>query len=113
MPDGNLLSSSLSFKANLALVSPDAEQFLRINLALQLQSARLTLLRGEQAIFEQTLDDSSALLNSYFDTRSAEVISAQLTISEIRSSVFVADAPDISKSLRLLRQYRTLSETVE
>jgi len=100
-------------EAKLALVSPDAEYFLRNNLALQLQSARLALLRGEQAIFEQTLDDTSALLNSYFDTSSVEVASAQLTISEIRSSVFTASAPDISESLRLLRQYRTLSETVE
>jgi len=100
-------------EAKLALVSPDAEYFLRNNLALQLQSARLALLRGEQAIFEQTLDDTSALLNTYFDTSSAQVASAQLTISEIRSSVFTAAAPDISESLRLLRQYRTLSETVE
>ena len=100
-------------EAKLALVSPDAEYFLRNNLALQLQSARLALLRGEQAIFEQTLDDTSALLNTYFDTSSAQVASAQLTISEIRSSVFTAAAPDISESLRLLRQYRTLSDTVE
>jgi len=54
-------------QARLALVSPDAGYFLRNNLALQLQSARLALLRGEQAIFEQTLDDTSALLASYFD----------------------------------------------
>lgn len=100
-------------QAGLTLVSPDAEHFLRNNLALQLQSARLALLRGEQTIFEQTLDDTSALLNSYFDSSSVEVISAQLTISEIRDSVFAADIPDISKSLRLLRQYRTLSETLE
>ena len=100
-------------QAGLTLVSPDAEHFLRNNLALQLQSARLALLRGEQTIFEQTLDDTSALLNSYFDSSSVEVISAQLTISEIRDSVFAAEIPDISKSLRLLRQYRTLSETLE
>jgi len=100
-------------QAKLVLVSPDAEYFLRTNIALQLQSARLALLRGEQAIFEQTLDDTSALLNTYFDTGSAQVKSAQLTISEIRGNVFIASIPDISESLRLLRQYRTLSETVE
>jgi uroporphyrin-3 C-methyltransferase len=100
-------------QAKLVLVSPDTEFFLRNNIALQLQSARLALLRGEQAIFEQTLDDTSALLNTYFDTGSAQVKSAQLTISEIRGNVFTASVPDISESLRLLRQYRTLSETVE
>lgn len=100
-------------QAKLALVSPDAEYFLRNNIALQLQSARLALLRGEQAIFEQSLDDTSALLNAYFDTGSAQVESTLLTIAEIRASVFTVAAPDISDSLRLLRQYRTLSETVE
>lgn len=100
-------------QAKLALVSPDAEYFLRNNIALQLQSARLALLRGEQAIFEQSLDDTSALLNAYFDTESAQVGSTLLTISEIRAGVFTVATPDISESLRLLRQYRTLSETVE
>lgn len=99
--------------AKLALVSPDAEYFLRNNIALQLQSARLALLRGEQAIFEQTLDDTSALLDTYFDKNSAQVKSAQLTITEIRAEVFAASAPDISESLRLLRQYRSLRETSE
>jgi uroporphyrin-3 C-methyltransferase len=100
-------------EAKLALVSPEAGRFLRNNIALQLQSARLALLRGEQAIFEQALDDASALLDNYFDTNSEQVASAQLTISEIRSNVFTTSTPDISESLRLLRQYRTLSETVE
>jgi uncharacterized protein HemX len=100
-------------EAKLALVTPDSEHLLRNNIALQLQSARLALLRGEQAIFEQSLDDTSALLKAYFDTQSAQVESTLLTISEIRADVFTVAMPDISESLRLLRQYRTLSETLE
>ncbi len=100
-------------QAQLAMISPDAEYFLRNNIALQLQSARLALLRGEQAIFLQTLDDTSALLNAYFDLSSEQVTSAQLTISEIRNNVFTVSMPDISNSLRLLRQFRTLRETSE
>jgi uncharacterized protein HemX len=100
-------------QAKLALVSPDAAYFLRNNIALQLQAARLALLRGEQAIFEQALDDTSALLSTYFDSSSEQVASAQLTISEIRAAVFTTSAPDISESLRLLRQFRTVRETTE
>lgn len=98
-------------QARLALVTPDAEYLLRNNIALQLQTARLALLRGEQAIFEQTLDDTSALLETYFDTNSEQVTSAQQTIKEVREGVFAASAPDISESLRLLRQFRSLRET--
>ena len=100
-------------QAQRALIAPDAEYFLRNNIALQLQSARLALLRGEQTIFEQTLDDTSALLNTYFDVDSEQVISAQQTISEIRNDVFTTSMPDISASLRMLRQFRTLRETDE
>ena len=100
-------------QAKLALLSPDAEYFLRNNLALQLQSARLALLRGEQTVFLQTLDDTSTLMSQYFDVDSAQVISAQETLTEIRSSVFTSSVPDISESLRLLRQFRTLSESSE
>ena len=97
----------------LVQLSPDAEFFLRNHIALQLQSARLALLRGEQAIFEQTLDDTSALLRDYFDTDSAPVAGALETIAEIRGHVFTTDAPDISGSLQLLRQYRTLQESAQ
>ena len=97
-------------RAKLVALSPDAEFFLRSNIALQLQSARLALLRGEQVIFVQTLDDTSALLNDYFDVDSTQVKSALETIADIRGHVFTTAAPDISRSLRLLRQYRTLNE---
>ena len=100
-------------QAKLALLSPDAAYFLHNNIALQLQSARLALLRGEQAIFEQTLDDTSSLLSDYFDGDSAQVVSAQQTIAEIRNNVFTTAVPDISESLQLLRQFRTLGETSE
>ena len=94
-----------------ALLTPETAALIRSNLALQLQAARLALLRGEQAIFEQSLDDASALLEYYFDTDSAQVAGAQETIAEIRGNMFAVTPPDISNSLRLIRQYRTLSES--
>jgi uroporphyrin-3 C-methyltransferase len=100
-------------QARLTQLSPDAEHFLRSNIALQLQAARLALLRGEQTIFVQTLDDTSALLRDYFDTNSSQVAGALETISEVRDHIFVAEVPDISESLRLLRQFRTLRENTQ
>ena len=100
-------------QARLVALSPDGEFFLRSNIALQLQAARLALLRGEQAIFEQSLADSSALLSAYFDTDSSQVIGAQETIAEIRGHVFATAVPNISESLQLLRQFRTLNETAQ
>ena len=100
-------------EATRALLTPDTAQLIRANLALQLQAARLALLRGEQAIFEQSLDDADALLEHYFDTSRAPVDSARQTIAEIRDGMFAVTPPDISESLRLIRQFRVLAETAQ
>lgn len=107
---GGLVSHTPPTDEHAPLLTPDAEPLIRSNLSLQLQAARLALLRGEQAIFEQSLDDADAWLRSYFDIRSEQVISARQTLTEIRSNYSAVAAPDISQSLRLLRQYKTLAE---
>ena len=91
------------------LIAPGAAYFLRTNLALQLQAARLALLRNEQAVFQQSLDDASAWLEEFYDPESSRVTGALATIAEIRDGLFDVDAPDISQSLRQLRQYSRLS----
>jgi uroporphyrin-3 C-methyltransferase len=87
------------------LIAPEAVYFLRANLALQLQAARLALLRGEQALFQQSLDDAASWLREYYDTESAPVRSTLQTISEIRQGAFTRAMPDVSGSLRLIREY--------
>ena len=95
------------------LLTPDAVYFLRTNLALQLQAARLALLRGEQAVFEQSLNDAAAWLEAYFDTESAQVQGALETLAEIRDGLFTVSSPDISESLRLLRQFNSIVEAAQ
>ncbi len=92
------------------LIAPEAQYFLRANLALQLQAARLAMLRGEESVFQQSLDDAAAWLTEYYDTGSAPVQSALQTIADVRGSVFSVAVPDISESLRLLRQFNALAD---
>jgi uroporphyrin-3 C-methyltransferase len=94
------------------LIAPEAQYFLRANLALQLQAARLALLRGEETVFRQSLEDADAWLAEYYDQGSTGVQSARETISEIHDSVFTVAMPDISQSLRLLRQFNLLSDAI-
>jgi uroporphyrin-3 C-methyltransferase len=91
------------------LIAPEAQYFLRANLALQFQAARIALLRGEQALFDQSLGDAASWLNIYYDAESAPVRSALQTISEMQQSVTPVAFPDLSESLRLLREYRVMS----
>ena len=94
------------------LIAPEAQYFLRANLALQLQAARLAMLRGEETIFQQSLDDAAAWLTEYYDAGSIPVQSALQTITGIRGSVFSVAVPDISESLSLLRQFNALADAV-
>ncbi len=93
------------------LLLPGTEPLIRANLALQLQAARLALLRGEQSIFDQSLEDADVWLDTYFDTDSLQVQTARTTLGEIRGIVVDTDLPDISEPLTLLRQFEALSET--
>ncbi len=97
----------------VALITPDIAELARSNLSLLLQAARLALLRGEPDIFQQSLDDADDWIETYFDTGSQPVRSARQTMAEIRSEYAAVVAPDISQSLRLLRQYKTLAEPAQ
>jgi len=96
-----------------ALMTPEAEYFLRTNLILQLQTARLALLRGEYSVFQQSIDDAADWLRQYFNAQSAQVSGALQTLDEIRSDVFTTTTPDISESLRLLRHFQALAGSAQ
>ena len=110
---GGLVRHSKPGDSTLPLMTPEAEYFLRTNLKLQFQAARLALLQGEQGVFEQSLDDSLVWLGDYFDVDNAQVASAVDTVAEVRNGSVAVAKPDISQSLRLLRQYRTLTEPTQ
>jgi len=91
-------------------IAPEAQYFLRANLALQLQAARLAMLRNEAQIFEHSLDDAASWLTEYYDLDSTPVQSALQTIADIRGAAVSVAIPDISASLRLLRQFNALAD---
>lgn len=92
------------------LLSPEAQYFLRTNIALQLQTARLALLQGEGAIFRQSLEDARSWLERYFDREAKAVSGTVETIAELADSPVAAELPDISASLRLFRQRQALAQ---
>jgi uroporphyrin-III C-methyltransferase len=105
---GDIVSVRRSDEPLTPLLAPEAAYFLRANLALTLQAARLALLQGEQQVFERSLDDAAKWLGAYYDAGSGAVASALETIEQLRGEGLDVTPPDISESLRLLRQYRTL-----
>lgn len=95
----------------MPLISPEAEYFLRTNLTLQLQTARLALLRGEQSVYAASLADAALWLETYFDARSEAVRAALRSVNELGGGMPDIKKPDISGSLLLLRQYNSVAES--
>jgi uncharacterized protein HemX len=64
------------------------------------------VLRGEQGVLDQALADVHDWLQRWFDLDSRAVQSALGTIEEIGKADWSVTPPDISTSLRLLRELR-------
>ena len=109
----DLIKHRTTDEAVMPLISPQAEYFLRTNLTLQMQTARLALLRGEQEVYEESLQDAVDWLQRYFDANSNQVSAALASLNDLRGGMFAAEAPDISDSLRLLRQYNSVAESAQ
>ncbi|NND43968.1 MAG: hypothetical protein HKN58_01495 [Xanthomonadales bacterium] len=82
------------------------QDLLRQALWLQLESARLALMRGDDAAWQQSLSRARATLENEFDARARAVRSTTEALAEMQSVSLQVDVPDISRAwdqLRLLR----------
>ncbi|MGD2074481.1 MAG: uroporphyrinogen-III C-methyltransferase [Gammaproteobacteria bacterium] len=86
------------------MLPPAAEYFLRENLRLQLAAARLALLRNEGAQYREALGTASEWLAVHFAQNSPQVEQAVSRLEELAALDVAPELPDISASLRLLRE---------
>lgn len=78
----------------------------RRQLELELELARIAVLRGDAQAFRSAIETASALLNRDFETGSADVEGALALLGELRGFDIDPARPDISGSLKLLRAQR-------
>jgi len=97
-------------KAEIPLLSPDQEFFLRENLKLRLLSARLALLSRDESSFRQELKTAQFWISRYFDGSSKQGVRALGDLKQLVASDIVVRLPDISGSLLAVRNYRTKQE---
>jgi uroporphyrin-3 C-methyltransferase len=92
------------------MLPPDSEYFLRENLRLQLVAARLALLRGDRGQYRAALQTALAWLDDYFDAADVGVGQLRERLKALAEIDVDPPLPDISDSLRLLRQQMQLAE---
>ncbi len=86
-----------------AMLAPEQRWFLYQNLQLQLQAARLALLRREQPLYDASLTTVAQWLKEFFDPEQDTARSMQAEIELLEGVNVRPEWPDISGSLRALR----------
>ncbi len=87
------------------LLPPDEKHYLAQNLGLKLEEARIALLNRDTPVFRQNLSDTRVWIERYFDKESPAVTNVINTVNELESVELKPKLPDISGSLRQLRDW--------
>jgi uroporphyrin-3 C-methyltransferase len=86
------------------LLPPEQAYFLQQNLRLEVESARVALLRGDDGAFHASLENAIAWVNRYHDTKAAQTETFLAELTRINGTKLDISAPDTSRSLRALRE---------
>jgi uroporphyrin-3 C-methyltransferase len=87
------------------LLLPGEEYFLTQNLRLELESARLSVLRADTGNLRASIVLIKSWLRQYFDTRDSAVINVMETLDQMQLIELKPALPDISSSVETLRAY--------
>ena len=88
------------------LIPPEQRFFLVQNLALQLEQARIALLRGEEDIYLDRIGQSGKWIQRFFDTKHASTRASLATLEKLQKQKIAPPLPDITESLKALKKYR-------
>jgi uroporphyrin-3 C-methyltransferase len=88
-----------------ALLAPNQEYFVYQNLRLELESARLSLLRRDTENLHASVASLHTFLTEYFDMNDPAVVKVMASLQQLSSINLDPTVPDISSSLESLRAY--------
>lgn len=85
-----------------AMLPPEQRFFLGQNLRLQLESARLALLRRDQALFDSALRSATAWLGEFFEAEDPATSALRQELSALAGERIHPQPPDVSGALAVL-----------
>lgn len=97
-------------KAEIPLLPPNQEFFLRENLKLRLLSARFALLSRDEDGFRQELKTAQLWTARHFDGKSNEGARMLAALKTLAASSISIELPDTGASLQAVRNYRLTHE---
>lgn len=97
-------------KAELPLLPPEQEFFLRENLKLRLLLARIDLLAHDEVAFKHEIHTVQDWLGTYFDVKSGGGMAMLESLKKLGAASINIELPDITASLAQVRNYRISRE---
>jgi uroporphyrin-3 C-methyltransferase len=94
-----------------ALLLPDQEYFLYQNLRLELENARLSVLRRDTQNLHTSVNLLVSWLEDYFNSSDASVANVIETLQKMSTLELKPELPDINSSLETLRAYLRMNRT--
>jgi uroporphyrin-III C-methyltransferase len=85
-----------------AMLPPEHDFFLRENLRLKLETARIAVARGDAALYRDALERAGQWLAEHFAAGDADVRAMRSAIDELRAVDIAPPLPDISGSLHVM-----------
>jgi uncharacterized protein HemX len=90
------------------ILEPAQAEALRQILLLKMEATRAALLRGDDALYKDSLSSAIAWLKDHFDMAAPEVQEAETELNALLAQNISVPFPDIGKSLSLLRNIERL-----
>jgi uroporphyrin-3 C-methyltransferase len=87
-----------------AMLPPEQQFFIYQNTRLQFETARMAMLRSDQALYSAGLETAEKWLQDFFDTEQGATKALLQQISELKAINVKPGLPDISGSLMALRR---------
>ena len=87
-----------------AMLAPEQQFFVYQNIELQLEAARLAMLRGDQVLFDNSLKMAAQWVGDFFDNEANATAALVEEINKIQKTDVNPSLPDISKSLMALTE---------
>ncbi|MEJ1296152.1 MAG: uroporphyrinogen-III C-methyltransferase [Candidatus Sedimenticola sp. (ex Thyasira tokunagai)] len=87
-----------------AMLPPEQYYFVYRNLELQLESARLSLLQRNQALYDGSLETAEHWLREFFDAEASGTAAMLQQLNEMQRVRVKPELPDITRALERLRQ---------
>jgi len=88
------------------LIPPEQRFFLTQNLVLQLEQARIALLRGEADIYRERVAQARAWVARYFDGADPAVVEALARLKDLAGRDIAPPLPEITRGLAAIARYR-------